>query len=131
MLVFDASSIFEAIAKNRIELIVNAYTTDLARYELLNAVWKKCRLRRELREHECEKLAELLKRILSTMNTASADCHEQEVFKLAIELNLTVYDATYLLAAIKLGATLVTEDGNLREKASRYVRTGGLEDIQH
>ncbi|MGC8696776.1 MAG: type II toxin-antitoxin system VapC family toxin, partial [Conexivisphaera sp.] len=45
-----------------------------------------------------------------------------DVFKLASEEGLTVYDASYLLLAMRKRSILVTDDAELRDKASKYVK---------
>lgn len=40
-----------------------------------------------------------------------------KVFRLAVQLNLTAYDASYLVAAREKGLTLVTDDQKLRSIA--------------
>jgi len=44
----------------------------------------------------------------------------REALKLALSLNITVYDALYMAAARKSGAKLYTADEKLKDVASRY-----------
>jgi hypothetical protein len=41
---FDASSIFEIIKAGNLKSLVDGYTTDLARFELGNVIWKEVNL---------------------------------------------------------------------------------------
>lgn len=58
-------------------------------------------------------------KILNTMKVGdiNSDVDFEGVMTLAIKLKLTFYDASYLHIAMKNGLTLVSEDGELREKS--------------
>jgi len=54
---------------------------------------------------------------------------EREVFETAYKEGLTVYDASYLHLAVQNHLILVTDDQELRDKASKHVETlssGGI-----
>jgi predicted nucleic acid-binding protein len=42
---------------------------------------------------------------------------EEEILQVAIQLELTAYDFSYVVLAMEIGLILVTEDKKLREKA--------------
>lgn len=44
----------------------------------------------------------------------------QSIWQLAVELQLTIYDATYLEIAVRRGAVLVSRDGDLIRAAKKY-----------
>jgi len=46
---------------------------------------------------------------------------KNEVFNLASKENLSIYDAAYICSAIKNELILITDDKELREKASKYI----------
>lgn len=46
---------------------------------------------------------------------------KNEVFNLASKENLSIYDAAYMYLAIKINSYLITDDKELREKASKYI----------
>ncbi|MGC8848661.1 MAG: hypothetical protein ACP5KM_07225 [Conexivisphaera sp.] len=56
------------------------------------------------------------------MEKDSVEGHEVEVFELASKEGLTVHGAPYLLLAVKKRFTLVTDDAELRDKASKHVK---------
>jgi len=62
--VFDPSSIFKAIKENRVELLSEASTVELARYELSNVVWKEQSLYKKLSIKEAKDLIRVIKMIL-------------------------------------------------------------------
>jgi len=47
---------------------------------------------------------------------------EEEVLKVAIQLEITAYDSSYLMLVVKHGFTLVTEDRKLRGEAKKPVK---------
>ncbi|MEM3502740.1 MAG: hypothetical protein QW134_00790 [Nitrososphaeria archaeon] len=51
---FDPSSIFRAIKENRIELLTEGSTVELARYELSNTIWKEQHLHKKLSMKEAK-----------------------------------------------------------------------------
>ena len=64
---------------------------------------------------KAEQIAKILE-IIKLENIESAE-EFKEVMKLAAELKLTFYDASYLQVAKRMGIPLVTEDKELLEKA--------------
>ena len=62
-----------------------------------------------------EQIAKILE-VIKLENIKSAE-EFKEVMKLAAQLDLTFYDASYLYLAKKIGMPLVTEDKELLEKA--------------
>lgn len=114
-LLFDSSAIFEAIklGNKAVDLVKGNYTVDLARYELGNIIWKY-RGRADV-----DDLFSAVSRLLSWMEVIELGL-DKEVLNEAVKRNLTYYDATYLVAARRLNATLVSEDKDLiREGAVR------------
>ncbi len=123
-LVFDASSIFEAILRGRVRVLGGSYTLDLAKYELGNVLWKRAR-----EDGEFIRLMGLIKRVLGVMEVTSLECRESEVLKLAEECGITFYDASYAFLAMELGVPLVTEDGRLRKGVEGRVEVMELSDL--
>jgi len=54
---------------------------------------------------------------------------ENEVFDLAYKDGLTIYDASYLHASMKMQAALITDDRKLKEKVSKYVKVLSMEQL--
>jgi hypothetical protein len=97
--VFDSSSIYSAIKLVVLGVLGGNYTVKLAEYELSNIIWKEVSLFRRITKEEGIKLLLITKDILSTMNIEEID--EIKVGELAMDYNLTFYDASYLWLAIK------------------------------
>lgn len=126
---FDASSIFEAISRNRIELLVKNYTIELAKYELINILWKRLFLERDVSKEECDHIIEIIKNTLKLMHLLNINCNEKETFDLASKLEITIYYASYVYYAKKLNLKLVTEDQKLKRKIENYIKVCSIEEI--
>ncbi|MEM2939887.1 MAG: type II toxin-antitoxin system VapC family toxin [Candidatus Bathyarchaeia archaeon] len=98
----------------------NLSTIDLALPEALNALWKHAKLSGALDENETLNAAEDLIQIYSRLNIIESKMLYREALEMALNLNITVYDALYIAAARKSGAKLYTADRKLKDAASRY-----------
>ena len=49
--------------------------------------------------------------------------------KVAIQLEITAYDSSYIVLAMKHDLTLVTNDNKLREKAKNLVKAVSLDEL--
>jgi predicted nucleic acid-binding protein len=88
--------------------------------EVANALWRAVKLER-ISEKDAKMALEALgdmKIELHESNWVQAS-HE---LNMACKLNLTVYDASYLLLANKTKTSLITADEKLYEKAKQYFK---------
>ena len=120
--VLDSSAIALILKKlggESIEVLEESATLGLAAYELGNILWKEYTLRRLIGLEEAVRRAEQIAKILEVIQLENIKSAEEfkEVMKLAAQLDLTFYDASYLYLAKKTGMPLVTEDKELLEKA--------------
>ncbi len=120
--VFDASSIITALIHLRekaIDILNRQYTPSLAYYEIGNAIWKDIVLKKGKEEIDAANIMNLLSNIISHMWIYEIRTAEDlsSTLKLAIELKITFYDASYIYLAKKFNAFLVSEDRELRNKA--------------
>jgi len=114
----DASSILVAVrrygARAR-ELLRGAYTIELARYEVGNALWKESSLIGLMSSEEARLVLKAVQRLLEVMNVV-APGDPVLVLIVAQELRVTYYDSAYLTAALERDLVLVTEDTRLARK---------------
>jgi hypothetical protein len=54
---------------------------------------------------------------------------ERGVLEVAVKLEVTVYDSSYIVLARRYGLTLVTEDRRLRAKAQEVVRCVSVDEL--
>ena len=114
--VFDSSAIAAILGTKRREgvgLLRGRTTVGLAYYELCNVLWKEAALLRRVEPRAALEAAKRLALIFGEMRVEHLTSPEdlRGLLDLALETGLTTYDASYLYAAKKLGAVLVTEDG--------------------
>lgn len=128
-LVFDSSSIFEAVVRGKVKDLVGNYTLDLARYELGNIVRKRGTLTKDLNEDDYKRLIRIVKRALDIMELSDIRCREDEVAELAGKFNLTFYDASYVFLAKFKETPLVTEDRIIRSKIGNYLKVLTVEEL--
>ena len=129
MYLFDASALVNLVKKGRVKPFARGATIELALYESLNAVWKEYRLLGRIDEETALKFVNIISDVFSVIEVLSMRGFERGVFELAARDGLTVYDASYLYAAMKNGYILVTDDRELRGKASKYVDTASSSEI--
>jgi len=95
---------------------VNIFTTGIAAYELGNAVWNDLHLFKKLTEGKARILLTAYHETLLRLRVESQIelVERLSVLENANQYNLSYYDSSYLTAAIRLEATLVTEDKGLK-----------------
>jgi predicted nucleic acid-binding protein len=97
----------------------NPTTIDLAKYETFNAILVLSR-RGLLRDEEVSRVVGYAERVLSKIKVSNIDIREmREIYETARQHGLTVYDASYLYTAKKLGGVLITEDRELLSKSKQ------------
>ena len=118
---YDANAFLDLVKRRR--LIADQYILDLTIYEVSNAIWKEVVLFKNLTRDEA---IEFMNNIINIMQKMNIICIEEDLDKImsiAIEEELTFYDAAYLYAAMKNKLTLVTNDEKLYSAARSKVNT--------
>ncbi|NPA04992.1 MAG: type II toxin-antitoxin system VapC family toxin [Crenarchaeota archaeon] len=128
-LLFDSCAVIEAVRRGVVEILFDQYIQPLTSYEVLNAVWKEHRLLGRLSREEAERLASYLLKLLGYMRVLAVRGLEKEFFRVAVELGVTVYDASYIVLARHYGLTLVTEDRRLARAARGVVEVASVGDV--
>jgi len=112
---------------------ISLYLMDLTIYEVGNSLWKLVFLLKVISLKDAIEIIEALEDLVKKHFIKVVYFNElnlPRIIKLAIAEGLTFYDSSYIIAAEKLGSTLVTEDKELREKAKKYVETMSYEQLQ-
>ena len=125
---FDSSSIINLCSERKIERLLEGCTLNLAFYELGNAVWKQVHLHKALTQEEGSEALAALTEVYGQMRELQVE-DASSILKIAVEEGLTYYDASYIHAAIKNDAVLVTDDKKLQTAASKYVETATSDEL--
>lgn len=91
----------------------------LIQYELGNVAWKICRFEKGWKP---ELVRETLAKASHLIHQYVYDIEQSEVFSIALERDVSFYDATYLWVAQKLNTALWTRDRKLVRKAEDIAR---------
>lgn len=126
---FDACSIYRMAEASETSNLVQQYTCSLVRYELGNILVKENRIFKKITGGEQRKFLHFIGKALSFMGFVSLIGDEERILEVAMKYNLTFYDASYVYAARKASAILVTEDRKLAGKVGGYVKTAKAEEI--
>jgi len=127
-LIFDSSSIINLCIERKTGDLLEGWTLNLAFYEMGDAVWKQVHIHKALTPEEGAKALDALVEVLRNMGEVRVE-DASAVLNIAVKEGLTYYDASYIHAAIKHGATLVTDDKKLRSVAEKYVETITSEEL--
>ena len=117
-LLFDASSVIYSLKLRSLKVLYDNYLQWLTIYEVVNALWKEAILTKAISPQEASEIVKLFTKTLGFMKMLSPHHYEDEILSIAGELNITAYDASYIVLAEKNGLTLVTEDKNKGRKTS-------------
>ncbi len=121
MVVIDSGVFASVIVKDEFYedckkyMLTKKSTLDLAFAEAGNVIWKHVKMGR-IKPEDAIKRAEVLKRLVNTSKIYKAEDFLIDAIKLAVEYNLTIYDALFVALAIKLNDKLTTTDRKLYEK---------------
>ena len=128
-LLFDTSSVIYALKLRSLKTLCDNYLQWLTIYEVINALWKEAILTKAISPQEASEIVKLFTKTVEFMKISSPHPYEDEILSTARELNITAYDASYIVLAEKNGLTLVTEDKKLRAKAEKLVKAASLTQI--
>ena len=126
---FDASSVIYALKLRSLKALYDNYIQWLTIYEVINALWKEAILTKAISPQEASEIVKLFTKTVEFTKILSPHPYEDEILSTARELNVTAYDASYIVLAGKNGLTLVTEDRKLRTKAEKLVKAVSLTQI--
>jgi len=129
MMLFDSSAIINLCGERKLDRLMGGCTLDLAAYEVGNAVWKQVHIYRTINMNEGSLVLDSLTEVIEMLEKVRAE-KALEVLKMAVEEDLTYYDASYAQAAIENGFTLVTDDEKLYEAGKKYVQTMKSDELR-
>lgn len=116
--VFDAGSILfltRELGEKVLDAVKQNSTTSLAYYEIGNVLWKELNLLKRLNFNEATKALKVifsLLKLMKVIHIENADLGAKTLSE-ASKLDITYYDAAYLVTAKELSGILVTDDKKL------------------
>lgn len=123
--ILDTSALYpllKRLGEKAASLLTRLMILDLTKYELGNVLWREYKL--GLLE-DWENAAEQWSRIIGEMPVHPIDVpHLKEVKKIAVERDLTFYDASYVYVAETQDLKLITEDEDLLSKCKNSMALG-------
>jgi predicted nucleic acid-binding protein len=107
-------------AKNVIETYEENHILDLTIYEILNVIYKKAIVLKEINEEEAKIVFENIKKIIRDLCIIHKyDEVYENAFKIAMNFNISIYDAAYIALALNLKSKFLTMDLKLKEKIEK------------
>ena len=125
MIVIDASVLAAFILKepgwrNLVKYVKNAVSVDLVFKEVANVIWKACRIRKIVDEDQARRLYSILESMRDkNIFLESEDRYLGDALEIALENEITVYDALYIALAARRKLPLATLDKRQEEVAAR------------
>ncbi len=119
----DTSALYPLVLSGKALNPEQYAVTSLTEYELGNVLWKESRSRKIDYKTAVRTFSDLLLEIKKISIISLAD-----ILVLALERNLSFYDASYAAIAEKEGLILVTEDLELLKKCKKAISTKDIED---
>ena len=121
LLIEDLSDKARLVLESFRDDVIELRAPGLVRYEVGNTLWKAVRQRLISAGEASEKFSDFLKLQLDSVELDEQECGEALAW--AIRNDATYYDSVYVKASEKTGATLLTADDTLYEKASKDIPT--------
>ena len=120
MELLDASAIINLLANKETTRVVDGAIIDLTVYELGNIVWKWAKRGKVEKSAAKEILSDIIKLVENAKRFSIHDGYI-DILDIALENNLTFYDAAYLHLAIQQDLKLVTSDKELYQVARKLL----------
>ncbi len=120
MIVADSSVFASVIVKDEFYDVCKRVVTskkatvDLAYAETANVLWKHVKMGR-IPPEEVDRRVELLRKLIGTSRVFRVEELMTDAVGLAVDSNITVYDALFVALAVKLNTKLITTDRKLVE----------------
>ena len=109
---FDASALLNLVRRLReesLKILEENYILTLTIYDVGNALWMEARLSRRLTMDEAEAMMRAIITPIEFMQVIELQ-DPIEVLRISNEIEITFYDAAYVVAALRRGLILVTDD---------------------
>ncbi|MEM1575022.1 MAG: type II toxin-antitoxin system VapC family toxin [Nitrososphaerota archaeon] len=107
-------------AKKIIETYEESHILDLTIYELLNVIYKKALVLKEINEEEAKIVFESIKKFIKELCIIHKyDEVYEKAFEISMKFNISIYDAAYIALALNMKTNFLTMDLKLKEKIKK------------
>jgi len=127
-MLFDSSAIINLCGERKIDKLLEGSTLSLAPYEVGNAVWRQVHIHGAITVEEGSTVLDTVAEVIKRMERMEVES-PLEILRIAVEEDLTYYDASYLHTAMRNNLTLVTDDKKLYNAAKKHVETMKSDEI--
>ncbi len=116
MIAIDASSLAKYVLREenwrdvRNHLLNEPYSLNLALAEVSNAIWKHSVLYGRISREQANKMFKALEKLREVVVFEPFEKYLEDAVKIAMDKNITVYDALYIAQAKKIGKLLTSDD---------------------
>ena len=104
-------------------------TISLASYETGNIIWKEHNIHKRLGGPEATELVDVVNSVIDKMQKVNLRGMQSKIFEAATKLNISYYDASYVIAASYSGGILITEDKKLAQKVSALINVKSCDQL--
>ena len=119
---FDVSALLNLVRRlgeESLKILEENYILTLTIYEVGNALWRETRLLRRLTIDEAEEVMRAIITLIKFMQVIGPQ-DPIEVLRISNEIEITFYDAAYVVTALRRGLILVTDDRRLAARIERH-----------
>jgi predicted nucleic acid-binding protein len=120
----DTSALYPLLLSGKAFNLEQCAVSSLTEYELGNVLWKEAKKKKINVKDTVQTFSDVLLELKKLSINSIGD-----VLTIAIERNLTFYDASYVSIAEKEGLTLVTEDAELLKKCKSATSTKNIDNL--
>jgi predicted nucleic acid-binding protein len=122
--VLDSSAllnIVRTLGSRALPRIKGSYTLTLTPYEIGNALWKEATLLKRVTLSESTYILSTVMQLLKFLHVVEPR-NVELTLNIAYKLKITYYDASYIVVAYELNASLVTDDYRLKRRVEESSR---------
>ena len=122
--VLDSSAllnIVRTLGSRALPRIKGSYTLTLTPYEIGNALWKEATLLKRVTLSESTYILSTVMQLLKFLHVVEPR-NVELTLNIGYKLKITYYDASYIVVAYELNASLVTDDYRLKRRVEESSR---------
>jgi len=119
---FDASALLNLVRRlgeKALKILEGNYILTLTIYEIGNALWRETSLLKKLTIDAAEEIMKAVIALTKFMQVTDPENHI-EILEMSNKMGITFYDMAYVIMALRMNLTLVTDDKRLVAKIEKH-----------